>query len=234
MNLLPFIRNDFRLLWRHGFAVAYLVVALVYAAVLSAFPASWADAVLPVLAWSDAAFFCFFFAGASVCLDLAQGTFRALFVSPLPPWTYFLVKTANLSVLSFGMAAAVALSNRGLEFRPLPLAVAVIAGGSPSALIGAALALRLRTVNRFLVGTIPVFLVLSLPILRYAAEPWIPGWLAALSRWTPTEGSFLWARAAFAPVPGAELAAGGAAALAWTAAASALILGPAIRAAKGE
>ena len=51
MNLLPFIRNDFRLLWRHGFAVAYLVVALVYAAVLSAFPASWADAAE---AWADA------------------------------------------------------------------------------------------------------------------------------------------------------------------------------------
>lgn len=234
MNLFPFIRNDFRLLWRHGFAIAYLVVALVYAAVLSALPETWADAILPVLAWSDAAFFCFFFAGASVCLDLAQGTFRALFVSPLPPWTYFLVKAANLSVLSFGMAAAVSLSIRGLEFRPLPLAVSVLIGGAPSALIGAALALRLRTVNRFLVGTIPVFLVLSLPILRYAAEPWIPGWLAALSRWTPTEGSFLWARAAYTPVPGAERAAGAAAALAWIAGASALILGPAARAARGE
>lgn len=234
MSFLPFIRNDFRLLWRHGFAIAYLIVALVYAAVLSALPKSWSDAVLPVLAWSDAAFFCFFFAGASVCLDLAQGTFRALFVSPLPPWTYFLVKAANLSVLSFGMAAAVSLSSRGFGFRPLPLAVSVLAGGAPSALIGAALALRLRTVNRFLVGTIPVFLVLSLPVLRYAAEPWLPGWLSALSRWTPTEGSFLWARAAFSPVPGAELAAGVAGAAAWTAVAAYLILAPAVRSAKEE
>ncbi len=234
MNIFPFFRNDFRLLWRHGFAAAYLVVALVYAAVLSALPQTWADAAMPVLAWSDAAFFCFFFAGASVCLDLAQGTFRALFVSPLRPWTYFLVKAANLSILSFGMAVAVSLSSRGLEFRPLPLAVSVLAGGSPSSLIGAALALRLRTVNRFLVGTIPVFLILSLPVLRYAAEPWIPGWLASLSRWTPTEGSFLWARAAYAAVPGGELTAGAAAALAWTAAASVLILGPAARAAEGE
>ncbi|MCK7480281.1 MAG: hypothetical protein M0C28_25720 [Candidatus Moduliflexus flocculans] len=61
---------------------------------------------------------------------------------------------------------------------------------APSALLGAALALRLRSVNRFLVGTIPVFLVLALPILRYAAGPWLPAWLSALARWTPTEGAF--------------------------------------------
>ncbi|HSV55814.1 MAG TPA: hypothetical protein VLH39_01735 [Magnetospirillaceae bacterium] len=234
MNLLPFIRNDFRLLWRHGFAIAYLVVALVYAAVLSALPREWADLVLPVLAWSDAALFCFFFAGTSVCLDLAQRTFRALFVSPLPPWAYFLVKAANLSVLSFGMAAAVSLSSRGFEFRPLPLAICVLAGGAPSALIGAAVALRLRTVNRFLVGSIPAFLVLSLPVLRYAADPWLPSWVSALARWTPTEGALLWARAAFTSVPGGELAAGATAALVWTAAASTLILGPAARAARGD
>ncbi len=234
MNLLTFLQNDFRLLWRHGFAIAYLVVALVYASVLSALPREWADAVLPVLAWSDAAFFCFFFAGASVCLDLAQGTYRALLVSPLPPRTYFLVKAANLSILSFGMAAAVSLSSRGFGFRPAPLAVSVLAGAAPSALLGAALALRLRSVNRFLVGTIPVFLVLALPILRYAAGPWLPAWVSALARWTPTEGAFLWARAAYAPVPWGELASGTAAALAWTAAAAALVLGPAVRASGGE
>lgn len=234
MNLLSFIRNDFRLMRRHGFVVAYVAVAIIYAAVLSALPRAWADAVLPVLAWSDAAFFCFFFAGASVCLDLAQGTFQALFVSPLPPWTYLLVKTANLSVLSFGMAAAVSLSNRGLDFRPLPLAAAALAGGAPSALIGAAMALKLRTVNRFMVGTIPIFLFLSLPILRYAAEPWIPAWLSVLSRWSPTEGSFILAQAAFAPVSGIRLIVAAASALAWTAASAALVLKPAAGAARGS
>ena len=200
MNSLPFIRNDFRLLWRHGFAAAYLVVAVLYAVILSALPRPWADAVLPVLAWSDAVFFCFFFAGASVCLDMAQGTFRALFVSPLRPSTYFIVKAANLSVLSFAMAAAVSISCRGAEFRPLPLAASALLGGAPTAIIGASLAIRLRTVNRFMIGSIPVFLPLALPAFRYAAGRWLPAWFAMLIRFTPAEGALVWARAAYVPV----------------------------------
>ncbi|MBU0926600.1 MAG: hypothetical protein KKA67_02520, partial [Spirochaetes bacterium] len=124
MNALVLARYDFRLLWRHGFAVAYLVVAVLYAAILSVLPRDWADAVLPALAWSDPAFFCFFFAGASVCLDLSQGTFRALFASPLRPAIYMVIKAGNLGVLSFAMAVLVSASSRGGDFRLWPLAAA--------------------------------------------------------------------------------------------------------------
>ena len=110
------VRNDLRLLWRHGFVAAYLVVGILYAALLSALPRDWADAVLPVLAWSDAAFFCFFFAGASICLDLSQGTFAALCASPLEPGAYIVVKAADLAALSFAMSALVAVSSRGADF----------------------------------------------------------------------------------------------------------------------
>jgi fluoroquinolone transport system permease protein len=234
MNAILFVRNDFRLLWRHGFAVAYLVVAVLYAAVLSALPRRWADAALPVLAWSDTAFFCFFFAGASVCLDMAQGTFQTLFVSPLRPSAYFIVKSANLSVLSFAMAAVVSLSCRGADFRPLPLAAAALLGGAPTAIIGASLAIRLRTVNRFMIGSIPIFLLLALPAVRYAAGRWLPEWFAALSRWAPTEGALSWARAAFAHVSARELVGGVVSAALWTGAATAFLLGPASARARGE
>lgn len=234
MNAAPFIRNDLRLLWRHGFAIAYLVVAVLYAAVLSALPRAWADAVLPVLAWSDAVFFCFFFAGASVCLDLAQGTFRALFVSPLRPSFYFSVKAANLAILSFAMAAAVSISLRGADFNPLPLSAAVLLGGIPSSLLGAALALKLKTVNRFMIGSMPGFLLLALPAVRYAAGDWLPEWFAVLSRCSPAEGAFRWTLAVYSPRPWTELASGTAAALGWIAAASILILGPAADRSRGE
>ena len=234
MNARLFIRNDFRLLWRHGFAVAYLVVAVLYAAVLSALPRRWADAALPVLAWSDTAFFCFFFAGASVCLDMAQGTFQTLFVSPLRPSAYFIVKSVNLSALSFAMAAVVSLSCRGVGFYPLPLAVAALLGGSPTAILGASLAIRLRTVNRFMIGSIPLFLSLALPAVRYAAGRWLPEWFVALSRWAPTDGALSWARAAYAHVSARELAAGAFSAVLWTAVSAALFLGPAVKRTRGK
>ena len=234
MNPATFALDDFRLLWRHGFAIAYLVVAVLYAAILSALPRPWADALLPVLAWSDPAFFCFFFAGASICLDLAGGTFQALFVSPLRPAVYIVVKAANLSVLAFVMAAAVSASSRGLDFRLWPLAASCLAGGIPSAILGASLALRLRSINRFLIGSMPVFLFISLPVVQYAAGQWLPPWFGPLAALTPADGALRLTRAAYLAVPVSELAAGLASAVAWTAALSILVLGPAVAAARAD
>ncbi|HUW71317.1 MAG TPA: hypothetical protein VMX33_13905 [bacterium] len=234
MNPTTLILDDFRLLWRHGFAIAYLILAALYAAVLAALPRAWADAVLPLLAWSDPAFFCFFFAGASVCLDLSQGTFRALFASPLRPGVYMVVKALNLGLLSFAMAAVISAGSRGANFGLWPLAAAAIVGGAPTAVIGAALALHLKSINRFMIGTTPVFILLALPAAEYAAGPYLPTWFAALVRLTPTDGALRFARAAYSAVPWTELVSGVAVAAVWTAVASMLMLGPAARVARGD
>jgi hypothetical protein len=190
-------RYDFFLLFRHGFVAAYVVIGILYASIAAALPRSWGEAILPVMVWSDPVFFGFFFAGATVCLDLAQGTFRALSATPLRPATYFLVKSANLALLAYGMALGISLAVRGLAFRPLVLLVAIFLGGAPSALIGAALALRLGSVNRFMVGAIPALLWFSLPVFMYAAGHWLPGWVLWLGRLSPADGALRWARAAF-------------------------------------
>ncbi len=225
---------DLRLLWRHGFAIAYLVVAVLYAAARSALPRAWADAVLPVLAWSDPTFFCFFFAGASVCLDLAQGTFRSLFASPLRPSAYLSVKALDLGILSFAMAALVSASSRGAGFRLWPLAVSAVAGGAPTALLGATVALRLKSVNRFMMGSIPAFLVLALPAVQYAAGRYLPPWFGLVADLSPGDGSLAFARAAYTPVPAGELALGALAAAAWTVAIARFALAPAVNAARGD
>lgn len=234
MRVSTLIANDFRLLWRHGFAVAYLVVAVLYAAVLSALPRAWADSALPVLAWSDPAFFCFFFAGASVCLDVAQGTFRAMFASPLRPSTYLVIKAANLALLALAMAVVVSASSRGTDFRLWPLAASALAGGAPAAVIGAVLALKLKTVNRFMIGTVPAFLLLALPAVEYAAGGYLPGWFAVLAFASPTDGALRLARAAYTVVRGKELVVAIASSLSWTIAASVLLLRPTVAAARGE
>ncbi len=234
MNVVTLALNDFRLLWRHGFAAAYLVIAVLFAAVLSALPRGWADAVLPVLAWSDPAFFCFFFAGASLCLDLSQGTLRALFASPLRPATFLVVKAANLGILSFAMAVLISASVRGSDFRIWPLAASAIAGGAPAAVLGAALALRLKTVNRFMIGSMPVFLLLSLPVVEYAAGRYLPPWFTMVARAMPTEGALVFARHAYSAVSGTELALAAVFAICWTVVASLLFLGPSIAARRAD
>ena len=190
-------KYDFTLLFRHGFIAAYALIGIMYAAIAGALPQAWGDAVLPVMVWSDPVFFGFFFAGATVCLDLAQGTFRVLAVTPLKPSAYFLVKSLNLALLAYAMAVGIALAVRGFAFRPVILLVAIMLGGAPSALLGAALALRLGSINRFMVGAIPGLLWFSVPVLVYAAGQWLPDWVFWLGRLSPADGAFRWAMAAF-------------------------------------
>jgi hypothetical protein len=100
--------------------------------------------------------------------------------------------------------------------------------------IGAALALRLKTVNRFLIGSMPVLLVMALPAVDLVAGRYLPPWFGLLARFSPADGALSLARAAYSTVPGAELAAGTAAAALWTALASRFLLGPAVAAVRGE
>jgi hypothetical protein len=221
-----------------------------YAAIAAALPQAWGDAVLPVMVWSDPVFFGFFFAGATVCLDLAQGTFRVLAVTPLKASVYFLVKSANLALLAYAMAVGISLAVRGLAFRPLVLLVAVFLGGAPSSLLGAALALRLGSINRFMVGAIPCLLWFSFPVLVYAAGQWLPDWVFWLGRLSPADGALRWAMAAFdtsvaitgsgggglgdggAPFGPGALAFALAESLGWTALAARFALVPAVAAAR--
>jgi hypothetical protein len=136
------------------------------------------------------------------------------------------------------MATAVSASSRGADFRLWPLAASALAGGAPAAVIGAALALRLKTVNRFMIGSIPALLLLSLPAVEYAAGSYLPSWFAVLAFLSPADGALRLARAAYASAPGAglaaELAVAAAASLCWTVAASLLLLRPAVAASRGE
>jgi len=194
---LTLFKYDFALLMRHGFVVAYGVIGFLYVVIVSSLPGSWADPILPVMVWSDPVFFGFFFAGATVCLDLSQGTFKALITTPLKPSVYFLVKSINLSLLAFVMALGIALVVRGLAFRPLILAIGILFGGAPAALLGAALALRLGSINRFMVGAIPWLVWLALPVFVYVGGPWLPEGVLWLARFSPADGAFRLTQAAF-------------------------------------
>ncbi|MBU0929003.1 MAG: hypothetical protein KKA67_14735, partial [Spirochaetes bacterium] len=90
------------------------------------------------------------------------------------------------------------------------------------------------TINRFMIGSTPIFLVLALPAAQYAAGPYLPDWFAVLARLMPTDGALRLARAAYASVPAAELAMAAASSIAWTALASVFILGPAVAASRGD
>ena len=229
MRLAAFMKADLSLLLRHGFVAAYAVVGLAYAAIVRALPPEWAAAVLPVLVWSDPVFFGFFFAGATVCLDLAQGTYRALAATPFPLPAYILIKAVDLGILAMLLALGVSFSVPGATFSFAGLLVTVLLGVVPAALFGAAFAFMLKTVNRFLIGAIPFMAFLSLPIIVYAAGAYLPDWVTLAAGLTPGYGAFRWALASYgrAGAGAGSLALGALSTAVWTGIAVIALSGPA-------
>ena len=66
--------------------------------------------------------------------------------------------------------------------------------------------LRLKSVNRFMMGSIPAFLVLALPALDYAAGRYLPPWFGPIAALSPGGASLAFARAAYTAAPAGELA----------------------------
>ncbi|MCK7480280.1 MAG: hypothetical protein M0C28_25715 [Candidatus Moduliflexus flocculans] len=96
MNLLTFLRNDFRLLWRHGFADRVPGGGLGLPR-RSSPPSPGSGRMRSCRSWPGATRLSSASSsqGPACAWTLPRGPYRALFVSPLPPRTYFLVKAAN-------------------------------------------------------------------------------------------------------------------------------------------
>lgn len=222
------IKQELALLVRHGFAAAYAVVTAIYAAGAASLPDAWLAPLLAVLAWSDAVFFGFFFVGASVCLDMSQGTLRVLMASPLPPWAWIGAKAAAFGMLSIASTFIVAAAARGFSFNGLLLAASVAAGALAAGGLGMVLALFLGSVNRFMMGSLPILILLAAPALL--AVPIEGVWTAVKPLYAlPSASSLHLALAAFGaakPAQGAWpwIALASSAAVAWAS------LGPAARA----
>ena len=82
MRLKSLFLLDMRFQAKHGFYFLYVVLTVIYAAVLLAVPESWKEKTAVILIFSDPASMGLFFMGAIVLLEKSQHTPCALAVLP--------------------------------------------------------------------------------------------------------------------------------------------------------
>lgn len=161
---------------RHGFAAAYAVVVVLIALALRTVPEETRVLLLPVALLSECSVIGFFFAGAAVVLDRADGVLAALGTTPLRLGELLLARTAALSLLAVPVSLALAAGALGTGFDPLLLAGAAVVATAPSALLGSALACRLEGTERFLVWGGLLNAVLALPVAAHLGITAGVGW----------------------------------------------------------
>lgn len=196
------IRWDITLQFRNGFYMVTALVLLMWAALLIPAPAIDAAWLLPPLILGNLIIGSFYFVGAIVLLERAEGSLLARAVTPLRGGEYLAARVASLSLLALlenlGLAA---LISRGAGFAPLPMAAGIVLGTALFCLTGLITVAPYGSINAYLLPSAAVSGALALPTI------------AALARWEglplylhPLEPAMLLMQGAFRPLAAWELA----------------------------
>ena len=172
--LATLVIHETRLQFRYGIYLAYAFVVAFYAGALV-----WGGAYLPpafvaFIIYTDPAVLGFFFLGALMMLEKAEGVRLALSVTPVAPRAYFWAKALPLTAL--GLVAVVIMAplvHAGIDWPVLLGAVLLTALAYLG--IGVPIALHFRTVTSYLIGSAGFLMPVILPAFLAFLDP-MPGW----------------------------------------------------------
>ena len=167
MRLLEALKQDLKFQFRHGFYHAYLVVSVLYIGLLLYIPGDYRAFAAGIIVFSDPAMLGFFFVGALLLLERGENILEGLFVTPLRVGEYLAARVISLTVLALGTAFLISIIALGLDFNAPLLFVGVVLTAVFFSLLGVTLAVKVETVNQYLMVSILYSIIISLPLLEF-------------------------------------------------------------------
>jgi fluoroquinolone transport system permease protein len=107
-----------------------------------------------------------FFMGAIILLEKSEQTMQSLAVSPIKAVEYVLAKLLSLAILATVVGFFIGLSAMRIE-KPLFFFLGVFLGSCLFSALGLLVATKAKTLNQFIVYTIPFELIINLPAFAY-------------------------------------------------------------------
>jgi len=200
MRLAAAIKYDLRLQFRHGFYYAYLIVSIVYIAVIRSFPVSVRQQVLVATLLTDPSILGFFFLGGIVLFEKGQKTLEGLFITPIRMVEYILSKIISLTILALLSGFLITVATFGISFNFVWLFLGISLTSVLFVLLGFTLVSITKSVNAYLVIS-PVYMIVTMiPFLDYFQVVKSP-----LFYLIPTRASLTLMAGAFAPLPTGEM-----------------------------
>lgn len=172
--------HDARLQYRYGIYAAYIFVVGFYLLVLTVGRDVLPAWTIGFVIYTDPAVVGFFFLGALMMLEKAEGVRTALAASPVTSAQYLVGKMLTLSGLALLACVLMLLVHGSTENPALLLAAAALTSISFIG-IGVPIALGFRTVNEYLIGAGAFLTPVIAPGFLALIEP-MPAWLGL---WPP-------------------------------------------------
>ncbi|MCF6302163.1 MAG: hypothetical protein L3J13_03000 [Devosiaceae bacterium] len=174
LTLKMLILNDLRLQMRNGIFIAYAFVLIFYVLALVFLGQHLPDWAAALIIYTDPIVVGFFFLGALMMLEKAEGTRTALAITPMRATHYFWSKTLTLTSLSLFAVTILALFLHEPVNWPLYL-VSTLLTSLTFTSISFPIALHFKTATSYLMGAAAALIPLTLPIfiaLNDPVSPW--------------------------------------------------------------
>ncbi len=183
MRLTATVQCDVRLQLRNGFYYATALVIIFSVVILQVLPREFAEALLPVIILENVVTNSFYFVAGLILLEHGEGTLAAQTITPLRRGEYLASKVLTLAGISLAESLIVAVSVLGLDPGLALLALGVALSSVLLTLFGVGFVVRYRSINEFLMPSVPITFALSLPIMGWYGLG--PAWLY---QWHPLQG----------------------------------------------
>jgi fluoroquinolone transport system permease protein len=140
-----------------------MIITLSYIGILLFLPNSIRDVVKGIILFSDPAALGMFFMGAIILFEKSERVLDSIFVSPIKVDEYILSKVFSLSLISTTVGLAVVLATKFTTGNLVSLIIGLMLGSIFFSLIGLIVAVRVNSLNRFMLGIIPLGTIISFP-----------------------------------------------------------------------
>lgn len=170
--------HDTRLQFRNGIYYAYAVVIVMYVGILLTLGDYLPDWMPALIIMTDPAVLGFFFLGALMMLEKAEGVRTGLAITPVSAAEYFWAKALPLTVLAVAAVGVIGFLLHS-ETNHFMLAATVILTSVCFLGVGVPTALYFKSVTSYLVGSAAYLVPIMLPILLAFGEK-MAGWVIIL------------------------------------------------------
>ncbi|MCA9837507.1 MAG: hypothetical protein KC422_11340 [Trueperaceae bacterium] len=206
------LRTEVIVQFRQGFYFVSLFVIVIFSLLLAQLPKQnlKLEMVIPGFLVINFVLTTFFFVGALVLLEKAEGSLFGLAVSPLLEYEYLLAKVVSLTGLAALESLAVVGLVFGWQFKFAYLLLGMLVLGALYTLLGFSIMARFRSINDYLLPAGLAVTLLILPLLDVLGI-----WHSSLFYLHPIQPALLLMQAAFRPLTFWELCFAGLASFVW-------------------
>ncbi|MDD5935279.1 MAG: ABC transporter permease [Clostridiales bacterium] len=165
MRLKNLILGDMKFQYKYGFYAVYLILVILYSCILFALPEGWREKAADIMILTDPAAMGLFFMGAILMLEKSQRVINSIAVSPVETWEYIISKAVSISIISVLVALVLSLiSGKSNVFGTL---TGTFLGSIIFTMLGLWIAMKVKTLNSFMVCTVPIEIIFFVPAILY-------------------------------------------------------------------